>query len=47
MNLDDPGRGPLFALAFHAAVQRTAFEFHKFVKPLDSPCRQRFCDRSS
>lgn len=44
MNLDHPGRGPLFDFALQAAIQRTVYEFQIFLEPLDTPARQLFCD---
>ena len=44
MNLDHPGRGPLFAYAVQAAIQRTTHEFQVLLEPLDAPSSRRFCD---
>jgi len=36
MNLDEPGRGPLFAYAFAAAVKRTRYEYDRTVADFPS-----------
>jgi hypothetical protein len=35
MNLDHPGRGPLFPYAFEAAVKRTVYEYEQIAEKLD------------
>lgn len=44
MNLDHPGRGPLFDFAVQAAIQRTSDEYRILLEPLDTPDRQLFRD---
>lgn len=45
MNLDDPGQGPNFNFAFHAAVKRTKIEFEKIVKGLSQDLVALFVDK--
>jgi hypothetical protein len=44
MNLDHPGRGPLFLYALAAAVQRTRYEYEQLAAEMPSEMRARFCD---
>jgi|APSaa5957512622_1039677.scaffolds.fasta_scaffold84786_2 hypothetical protein len=43
MNLDHPGRGPLFAYAFTAARKRTKYEFERILKRLSPDQQMLFC----
>jgi hypothetical protein len=45
MNLDDPGQGPNFNFAFHAAVKRTRIEFKKTVEGLAENLIALFADK--
>lgn len=45
MNLDHPGRGPLFPYAREAAIKRTLFEFRKTIEELSVTERARFSDQ--
>ncbi len=45
MNLDSPGRGPLFPYAFKAAVKRTRHEFDQVFKELDGTGKHLFAGR--
>jgi hypothetical protein len=44
MNLDHPGRGPLFPYAYAAALKRTVVEFQSMAAALDSQTLSRFTD---
>jgi hypothetical protein len=45
MNLDEPGRGPNFTFAFHAAIKRTRIEFEKTVTRLSQEMLTTFIDK--
>ena len=45
MNLDDPGQGPNFAFAFHAAVKRTRIEFEKTTAGMSQDLLAIFIDK--
>jgi hypothetical protein len=45
MNLDEPGQGPSFAFAYHAAVKRTRIEFEKTVAGLSPEMLAAFVDK--
>ncbi len=45
MNLDSPGRGPLFPYAIKAAVKRTRHESEQIFKELDATRQHLFADR--
>jgi hypothetical protein len=45
MNLDSPGRGPLFEYAFQAAFKRTRREFELATRGLTAELHERFADR--
>jgi hypothetical protein len=45
MNLDDPGQGPNFTFAFHAAVKRTKIEFEKTTVGLSEESLAVFADK--
>lgn len=44
MNLDHPGRGPLFPYALAAAVKRTRSEYEQLTVLMLAEMRARFCD---
>jgi hypothetical protein len=46
MNLDDPGQGPRFDFAFHAAIKRTHIEFEKTTAGLPTVLIAAFTDRT-
>ena len=45
MNLDDPGQGPNFEFAFHAAVKRTRIEFEKTMEGVNENLVKVFVDK--
>jgi len=45
MNLDDPGQGPNFTFAFHAAVKRTRIEFEKTASELSEHLLAAFINK--
>ena len=44
MNLDHPGRGPLFPYALAAAVQRTQYEFEQLAAQMPEEMQVCFCN---
>jgi hypothetical protein len=45
MNLDEPGQGPHFIFAYHAALKRTRIEFDKTVAGFSQEMLTTFVDK--